>query len=106
MATAVTVLYPDVEGSTFDMDYYLATHMPLVADSFASHGMTGWRVARFVGTPDGGRPAFGVVATLEFGSADGFRAALAAAGRTVLGDVPNFTDQQPVIMIGEVLGHA
>ncbi len=106
MATAITVLYPDVEGSNFDMDYYLATHMPLVADRFASHGMTGWRVARFVGTPSGEKPTFSVVATLEFGSADGFRAALAAEGGTVLGDVPNFTDTQPVIMIGEVLGHA
>ena len=105
MATAVTILYPDVEGSTFDMDYYLAKHMPLVADSFASHGMTGWRVARFVGTPDGGRPTFSVMATLEFGSVDGFKAALAAEGQRVMGDVPHFTDLHPIIMIGEVLGH-
>ena len=31
---AVTILYPRAEGSTFDMDYYTSTHMPMLADAF------------------------------------------------------------------------
>ena len=105
MATAITVLYPNVDDATFDMDYYLARHMPLVAERFGSFGMSGWRVARLIGTPTGGAAPFSVVATLEFGSPDGFRSALTAEGGVVLGDVPNFTNTQPTIMIGDVVGH-
>ena len=28
----VSVLYPNTDGNTFDHEYFLATHMPLVAD--------------------------------------------------------------------------
>ena len=105
MATAITVLYPNVDDATFDMDYYLGRHMPLVAARFGPYGMTGWRVARFVGTPSGGASPFSVVATLEFGSGEAFKSALTAEGGVVMGDVPHFTNTQPTLMIGEVVGH-
>ena len=104
MATAITVLYPNVDDATFDLDYYLAKHMPLVGERFASHGIRGWRVTRFVGTPQGGKPLYNVMATMEFDTADQFRAALAAEGSVVLGDVPNFSNKEPVIMIGDIVG--
>ncbi len=106
MAIAITVLYPNIEGATFDLDYYMTKHMPLVAERFASHGFKGWRVARFIGTPQGGKPMYSVVATLEFDHAEQFKAALAAEGSVVLGDVPNFSNTEPVIMIGDVVGQS
>ena len=106
MATAITVLYPNIEDATFDLDYYLTKHMPLVADRFAPHGIKGWRVARFVGTPQGGKPMYSVIATMEFDREDQFRAALAAEGAVVLGDVPNFSNKEPVIMIGDIVGQS
>ncbi len=105
MATAITVLYPNVEDATFDLDYYMTKHMPLVAERFASHGFKGWRVTRFIGTPQGGKAIYSVMATLEFDHADQFRAAIAAEGGVVLGDVPNFSNKEPVIMIGDIVGH-
>ena len=30
----MTILYPKTEDSTFDMDYYTSTHMPMVAKAF------------------------------------------------------------------------
>ncbi len=104
MAAATNVLYPNVEGATFDMDYYLTKHMPMVSERFAPHGLTGWRVTRFVETPDGGKPPFSVMATLDFATADGFKAAIAAEGKTVLGDVPNFSNRQPTTILGDVVG--
>ena len=51
MAATVTVLYPNHADATFDMDYYLARHMPMVMERFGAHGMTGWRVTTFEGPP-------------------------------------------------------
>ncbi len=104
MATTIAVLYPNAADATFDMDYDMSKHMPLVADRFGSHGMTAWRVVRLDATPTGAAP-FSVMATLEFGSADGFMAAVTAEGAAVFGDVPNFSNKQPQVMIGEVTGH-
>ena len=105
MAAVITVLYPEAEGAGFDMDYYLAKHMPMVLERFGAHGMTGWRVERITGTPSGERAPFSVKATLEFGSAEGFAAALKAEGGPVVGDVPNFTTLKPQFLIGEAVGH-
>ncbi len=104
MATAITVLYPNVEDATFNLDYYMAKHMPLVGERFASHGIKGWRVTRFIGTPQGGQAIYSVMATLEFDHPDQFKAAIAAEGGVVLGDVPNFSNKEPVIMIGDIVG--
>ena len=104
MAVAITVLYPNVEDASFKLDYYLSKHMPLVKERFTAHGLKGWRVARLTATPQGGKPPFSIIATLEFDNADQFRAAIAAEGAAVLGDVPNFSNKEPVIMIGEVVG--
>ena len=103
MAAHVTVLYPNVADATFDMDYYLTRHMPLVMERFGAHGMSGWRVVRFAGAPE--RTPFSVMATLDFGSLESIRAALSAEGGPVLADVPNFSDQKPVLMMGDAVGH-
>ena len=103
MAASVTVLYPNVAEATFDMDYYLTKHMPMVMERFGTHGMSGWRVVRFAGPP--GRTPFSVMATLDFGSTDGIKAALEAEGGPVLADVPNFSNQAAVLMIGDAVGH-
>ncbi len=104
MTTAITVLYPNVEDATFDLRYYLTKHMPLVSERFTAHGLTGWRVAKFVGTPTGDTSPYSIAATLDFGSPEEFAAAVAAEGKDVLGDVPNFSNKDPVIMIGDVVG--
>ena len=103
MAAIITVLYPNVAEATFDMDYYLSHHMPLVLDRFGAHGMTGWDVVKFDGPAE--RTPHSVMATLHFGSAEGFRAAVAAEGGPVFADVPNFSNQQPLLMVGETVGH-
>ncbi|WP_237476778.1 EthD family reductase [Lichenibacterium dinghuense] len=105
MSAVITVLYPNAEDATFDMDYYLGRHMPMVQERFGAHGMTGWRVERITGTPAGEPAPFSVKATLEFGSAEGFAAALRAEGGPVVGDVPNFTTLKPQFLIGESVGH-
>ena len=55
MATIITVLYENLDDATFDLDYYLAKHMPLVGEKFKPFGIKGWRVLKAVGTPCGGK---------------------------------------------------
>ena len=61
MPTTITVLYENVDDATFDLAYYMATHMPLVDAKFKPFGIKGWRVLKAVGTPTGEKDRKSVV---------------------------------------------
>ena len=52
----VTVMYPAGAQSTFDLDYYLHEHIPLVKQHWAPLGMSSVQVLRGIGKPDGIAP--------------------------------------------------
>ncbi len=106
MASTISVLYPNVDEATFDYDYYLAKHMPMVSERFTPFGLKGWRVLKGVGTPTGDKPMFSVIALLEFGTGEEFKAAVAAEGGPVFGDIPNFSNMSPTLVICAVIGAA
>ncbi|EME88131.1 uncharacterized protein MYCFIDRAFT_148752 [Pseudocercospora fijiensis CIRAD86] len=94
---SVTVVYP--AGGTFNMDYYKSTHMPLVQEKWAKYGLKSWKVVKF---PDDS--PYSVQATLEWDNIKQFQdAASGPEAKDVLGDVPNFSNKDPVIMAGEVV---
>ena len=93
-------------ATRFDLDDYMTDHMPSVGEKFKPFGIEGWRVLKAVGTPFGGRPAYSIIANLEFDAADQFRAAVAAESGPVFGEVPNFTNKSPVVVIGDLVGAA
>lgn len=97
----VSVMYPSGVGTRFDMDYYLKKHMPLVSERWTSKGLHDYTVVKGIGTPDGGEPPYQVVALLRFESADAFKAAAAADGPEIFGDIPNFTDTQPAVQLSD-----
>ncbi len=66
----------------------------------------GWRALKAVGTPFCDKPAYSIIANLEFDAADQFRAAVAAETGPVFGDVPNFSNKRPVVVIGDLVGAA
>lgn len=104
MATTITVLYENVDDATFNLEYYLTKHMPLVEEKFKPFGIQGWRVLKAVGAPFGAKPAYNVICNLEFDTADQFQAAVAAEGGPVFGDVPNFSNKDPVVVIADLVG--
>lgn len=54
MSAVIYVNYPVQEGITFDMDYYLNTHMQLVQQHWGPHGLQKWSVVKFEeGDPSG-----------------------------------------------------
>ncbi|CAJ2505467.1 Uu.00g128610.m01.CDS01 [Anthostomella pinea] len=95
----ISVIYP--AGTKFDMDYYLKSHMPLVQKKWAPYGLTSWKVAHYTNE---GAP-YVVQAWLEFGSADQWaKASASPEAKEVMGDIPNFSDKQPAMLIGDVVG--
>lgn len=97
----ITVMYPAVSGSRFDMDYYLKKHMPLVSERWSPKGLHDYVVLKGAETPDGGEAPYQVLAHLRFESGDAFKAAAAAHGEEIFGDIPNFTDTQPKVQIND-----
>jgi len=96
----VTVLYPSGDGATFDMEYYLAKHMPLVMSKWKESGLTGYSVLKF----SEGAP-YAVQATLNFSSlADFHKAAGGEHTAEIMGDVKNFSNKEPTLMPAEVMG--
>ncbi|KAI9703918.1 MAG: hypothetical protein M1820_005700 [Bogoriella megaspora] len=103
MAT-ITVLYPNPVA--FKMDYYLASHMPMVHDMMKPHGMTGYRVNQVVGLPDGNEAPYNIVCELYLGSLDGFKKGFAENKEKILGDIPNFSDKGAILLLSNVTGSA
>src|SRR5262245_32061402 len=98
----VTVLYPNNEGTRFDIDYYCKRHMPMVAEKLGKackkvtveHGLGG-------GQP-GAKAPFVAIGALDFESVDAFQAAFGPHAPAILADIPNYTNVQPTIQVSEI----
>jgi len=98
----VSVIYALAPGQTFNLDYYMNSHIPLVGSLLGPCGLKSTQVLHGTGAP-GGAAAAELIALLEFESLDVFGAAMEKHGAAVLGDIPNFTDAQPSIQFNEKL---
>lgn len=99
----VSIAYPNEDGARFDFDYYLDQHLTLV-NGFLGSNRQRVEVRRGVVAADGSPAPFICLANIWITSADAFRQTLSQHGGDILGDLPNFTDVQPIIQIDEVLG--
>ncbi|MBV9755937.1 MAG: EthD family reductase [Alphaproteobacteria bacterium] len=99
----VSVMYPEAEGKRFDLTYYMNKHMPMVASHGQDLGLQSYHVERGVGAPGGGKAAYRVIAHLKVSSVQAFASGMEKHGREIMGDIPNYTDIQPVIQFSEVV---
>lgn len=91
MPAALMVSYPPNPGATFDRDYYVATHLPLVREGFGPLGMSD--ITGYFPEGDGAPLA---IAILTFTDAAARDAALGSeTAGPIFGDIPNFTNVQP-----------
>jgi hypothetical protein len=75
----ISILYPNDEGSHFDLSHYLDNHMPMAIKLLGAHsGYQGFQLNVGLG-------------------------AFMSHGAQLQGDIPNYTDVQPVIQLCEVL---
>jgi uncharacterized protein (TIGR02118 family) len=98
----VSVLYPGGVGSTFNMDYYLNRHIPMVRAKLGT-ACKGAAVEQGLGgaTPDS-PPAFSAMGHLYFDSVQAFQAAFGPHAGAIMDDIPNYTNIQPTIQVSEV----
>ena len=102
MALSLQVIYPIGEDTHFDYDYYLGTHMPLVGEHMGAHIAQTLVTKGLAGGPDT-PPSVYAVATMTFADKDAMDRAMSASG-PVVGDIPNFTNSRPTMLVGEVIG--
>jgi uncharacterized protein (TIGR02118 family) len=98
----VSVFYPNSEGSRFDLDYYVNTHMPMVQSELGS-ALQGVGVdAGLAGGTPGAPAPYAAVGHLIFDSVEAFQAAFGPKARVIMADVPNYTDIAPAMQISEI----
>jgi uncharacterized protein (TIGR02118 family) len=98
----VSVLYPNSEGRTFDISYYCSKHMPLVARLLGS-SLKSLNVDEGIGGQTPGAPApYLAIGHLLFESEEAFQTAFAPHAATIIADVPNYTNIQPIFQISAV----
>ena len=98
----VSVLYPRSDEAKFDLDYYLAKHITLVRDRFGSRCK---RIEVNVGLDDpisGSAPGYLAIAHMYFDSLSDFQAAFGPHAQEIMGDIPNYTNIQPIVQYSEV----
>ncbi len=100
MAASVQVIYPVTENTHFDHDYYASTHMALVEKHWGDHVSSKLVTKGLAGGPDT-PPAYYAVASFTFPDQAALQSALKASP-PLLEDIPNFTNVQPNMLIGEV----
>ena len=101
----VTVMYPNTDGSKFDRDYYVNTHIPLVDRHWTGHGYQGAELIEGLGGGGPGEPAtYQVMAILRFDDMDAFQNCLGRGGEEIMADVANFTDVQPILQVSQPFG--
>ncbi|KAH9907526.1 hypothetical protein F4778DRAFT_722317 [Xylariomycetidae sp. FL2044] len=93
----VSVIYP--AGTKFDMDYYLATHMPLVQAKWAPFGLKGWKVAHYTNED----APYCVQAIMEWEDASNWaKASGGQEAKEIFDDVAKFSDKKPSVLVGEI----
>lgn len=92
---SVVIMYPKTDDSTFDMDYYKSTHMPMFADALGA-ACQGWGAATVrTGT-------WAAMGWAMIDSQEAFDATMAEHGAAIMGDIANFTNVAPELIIGDV----
>jgi uncharacterized protein (TIGR02118 family) len=91
----VTVLYPRTDDVQFDMEYYKEKHFGLLRDALGEN----LKQDEIHEVHDGPYVAY---CQMYFESIEHFQAPMGERGAEIMGDVPNYTNVQPVILVSSV----
>ena len=99
----VSVLYPNNEGNKFDIEYYSTKHVSLV-NSLLGDSLKGASVESGLGgsAPNSPAPVI-TIANMYFDTIESFQNSFGPNADKIMGDLPNFTNIEPIIQISEVV---
>lgn len=99
----VSVMYPNSPDARFDEVYYRDQHMPMVK-KLMGDTCKYYTVDRALpdGSPDANAPYI-AMGHLFCDSLEAFQAGFGPHTKEIMADIPNYTNQKPVIQISEVL---
>lgn len=101
----ISILYPNNKGARFDLRYYIDKHMPIsIGLLSAHHGFRCVSVEHGLGGGiTGTEAAYVAMSHYQFDTVENFMAAFTPHAAVLQGDMPNYTDIEPVIQVNEVL---
>jgi uncharacterized protein (TIGR02118 family) len=99
----ISVMYPFAEGKTFDMQYYEAKHMPMVA-GYLGANLVKYTIEKGVanGIPNQPLP-YMAVGTFYVKSLSDYQAAIGPNRDAIRADFQNYTNVAPIILVSEVV---
>ncbi len=98
----VSVLYPNSDGSKFDIDYYCKSHMPMVASKLGAALKKSEVDQGLAGGAPGAPATYAAMGHLYFDNVEAFQGAFGPHAKEIMADVPNYTNIQPVIQISAI----
>ena len=98
----VSVMYPNHEGTKFDMTYYINRHIPMVRQLLGS-ALRGVSVEQGISGEGPGSPAsYVAMGHLLFDSVEAFQTSFGPHAQAIMEDIPNYTNSGPIVEISEV----
>jgi len=98
----VTIMYPNSDGRTFDLDYYSKNHMPMIANLFGDR-LKHYTIDKGIGgrTPEEPIPYL-AIGYLYFETLVDYQNSFGPNAEKILSDIPNYTNIQPTVQISEI----
>lgn len=98
----VSVMYPNGPDARFDEAYYRDKHMPMVKALMGDYCKSYAVDCAIDGAPAANAPYI-AMGHLFCDSVDAFQAGFGPHTKAIMADIPNYTNQTPVIQMSEVL---
>ncbi|HYB09223.1 MAG TPA: EthD family reductase [Alphaproteobacteria bacterium] len=102
MIVKVSILYPNLEGSRFNMDYYCKFHVPMLQQRLGAACRQAVVEQGISGAAPGSPPTYVAMGHFYFDSVEAFQAAFRDHAAAIEADVPNYTDIEPITQISLV----
>jgi len=99
----VSIIYPNGPDKTFDMSYYENKHMPMLAELYGD-AMKNYTIDKGIsGRTQEEEIPFLAMGCMYFETLADYRNGFAPNAEKILGDIPNYTNIQPIVQISEVV---
>jgi uncharacterized protein (TIGR02118 family) len=99
----VTVMYPNKPGARFDHAYYRDKHMPLVKARMGQYCRFYTIDKGLAGLGPDEPPAYVGMCHIYCDSVEAFQSGFGPHAQEIVGDIPNYTDLEPIVQISEVV---